>query len=223
MDNHRAEGRKAGIFLLIMVLAGIPGVLFRDVGSSMLEDPDLLNSLLDKSQGMRLSIFLSLAAGVSGLLFSVTVYRAVSSYSKFVAITFLSLWITQMAIASVGDVFVYMLSESAQYANETGATDGFLSMAALAVKGYIGAHFLSLILFSGSFVFLHANLMRFGLLPKWLTIWGMLAPGAVFFATWMQIFDQSVSFHFYNQNGLFMLSFTTYMLIKGFSEGTRNS
>lgn len=140
-----------------------------------------------------------------------------SHHSKFIAATYLSLWIFQVAVATVGDVFHYILLETAQLVNDsTIGGESFQSIAAISVNGYIGAHFLSLIVFSGSFVFLHAHFMKYGLLPKWLTIWGILATGIVFTVTWLRIFDQSVSFHFYNQNGLFMLGFTIYMLIKGF-------
>lgn len=217
MDNNLKLGRLAGFFLIMMVLAGMPAVMLRGINSSMLENPDLLATVIEKSNTMRLSILLSFTAGVFGVFFSVTAYQVLSRHSKFSAVTFLTLWIIQVAVAIMGDVFHYTLLESAQYVDDlTMGTDSLLPIAAVSVKGYIGAHFLSLILFSGSFVFLHTHFMKFGLLPKWLTIWGILASGIVFIVTWLRIFDWSVSFYFYNQNGLFMLGFTTYMLIKGF-------
>ena len=217
-DNLKL-GRLAGFFLLMMVVAGIPGVAFRGIGSSMLADPELLQTLLDSSATMRLSILLSMVAGVFGLLFSITAYRVMEAYSKPVAVAFVTLWSIQMAVGLVGDVMHYTLLETAQLAaRNTIPAQSFLAAAAIGVNGYIGAHFLSLILFGGTFVFMHASFMKFGLLPKWLTIWGMLATGTVFTVTWLRIFDHYVSFHFYNQNGLFMIGFTLYMLIKGFQK-----
>lgn len=221
MENNKKIGRLAGVFLLIMVAVGIPGVLFRGISSSMLENQELLETVLDQSGKMRMSILLSFIAGVFGILFSITAYRVLSPHAKFIATTYLVLWTFQVAIATLGDVCHYVLIESAQFFNDAGrGSEEFLPFATMAVKGYVGAHFLSLVVFSGSFVFLHASFLRFGLLPKWLSIWGMLATGMVFTATWLQIFDQSVSFHFYNQNGLFMIGFTVYMLVKGFKKTT---
>ena len=217
MEDNKKMGRLAGVFLLLMVGTGIPGVLFRGISGSMLENQELSSTLTEQSADMRISILLAFVAGVFGILFSVTAYRVLSPHSKFVATTYLVLWIFQVAIATMGDACHYVLLETAQFFEETerGGED-FLAIASISIKGYAGAHYLSLIIFSGSFVFLHANFMKFGLLPKWLTIWGMLATGTVFTVTWLRIFDESVSFHFYNQNGLFMIGFTVYMLLKGF-------
>ena len=107
--NNTKTGRLAGLFLLLMVLVGIPGVMFREISSSMLQNPDLLSLLIEKSSSMRLSILLSFIAGVFSILFSVISYQVLSSHSKFVATTFLSLWIVQVAIAMVADVCHYTL------------------------------------------------------------------------------------------------------------------
>lgn len=217
MENNTKLGRLAGLALLLMVLTGIPGVMFRGITSSMLENPDLLSSIIEQSSSMRASILLSFVAGIFSIVFSVAAYQVLSQHAKFIATMYISLWIIQVAVALIGDVSHYMLLEVAQLAHEDSISKtSFLSAAALSVNGYIGAHFLSLIFFSGSFVFLHAHFMKYDLLPKWLTIWGMLATGTVFIVTWLRVFDHYVSFHFYNQNGLFMIGFTAYMLIKGF-------
>ncbi len=210
-------GQLAGVFLLLMIGIGIPSVMFRGMSSGMLENPQLLTDILTKSGEMRLAILLSFLSSLVGLLFSVTAYRVLSQHNMFIAVTWLSLWIFQIAIATIGDVCQYVLVEHAQLTQDgILAADNFSSLAAVSVKGYEGAHFLSLIIFSGSFVFLHAHFWRFRLLPAWLTLWGILATGIVFTVTWLRIFEQSLSFHFYNQNGLFMIAFTIYMLIKGF-------
>lgn len=216
MKDFKKKGQLAGIFLVIMVGSGIPGVMFRGLSSSLLENQELTALILEKSPEMRLSIFLSFIAGIAGLLFAVTAHNVVKHFSGIMANMFLAIWITHTSVALVGDIFHYALLESAQYSSEVDF-QSFVPLAAISIKGYIGAHFLSLTLFGGLFVFLHTLCFKYDLLPKWLTIWGMVATGLVFGATWFQIFDQSVSFHFYNQNGLFMITFTIYLLIKGFN------
>lgn len=217
MESNLKWGRTAGFFLLMMILAGIPGTMYRGISSDMLDDPELLMNLIEQAPAMRLALLLSFVAGVFGLLYSVVAYRMLRPHSAFAAITYLSLWILQVAVVTVGDICHYALMETVQLTEEgTMASASFLPMAAVAVKGYIGAHFLGLVLFGGSFVFMHAHFMKYRLLPTWLAIWGMLATGTVFTVTWIRIFDQTTSFHFYNQNGLFMLTFTIYLLIKGF-------
>ncbi|MCR9253367.1 MAG: DUF4386 domain-containing protein [bacterium] len=225
MENNKKIGRIAGVFLFLMMAAGLPGVMYRGLGSSMLENQDLLKFIVDSSGEMRLSIFLSVSAGIMGTIFSVIVYKVLKQHSTITATLFLGLWLIQVAISLVGDVSHYVMLETAQYLNDTNqSTQDFLPFAALGIKGYIGSHFLGLLFFSGSFVLIHSQFLRFELLPKWISIWGMLATGTVFTVTWLQIFDQDVSFYFYQQNGIFMLSFTAFMLIKGFSNTeTENS
>lgn len=220
MQDNKKLGRLAGVFLLLMVAAGIPGVLYRGLGSSMLENPELLQLIIDSSGEMRLSIFLSVSAGIMGTIFSVITYQVLKQFSSITAMLYLVFWLLQVAISLVGDVSHYIMLETAQYMGESNqSTQDFLPLAALGIKGYIGSHFLGLIFFSGSFVLLHSQFLRFGILPKWIAIWGMLATGTVFTVTWLQIFDQNVSFYFYQQNGLFMLTFTAVMLIRGFGKG----
>ncbi len=217
MSSNRKIGRLAGVCLLVMVGSGIPGVLFRNIGSAYLKNPELLQSLVENSMEIRLSIFLSFVAGISGVLFSIVIHQFIKPYSSFAAKVILTLSIVHISVSFVGDIFHYTLLESVHFTEKSDGID-ILPIASLSIYGYFGAHFISLIIYSGTFVFMHSQFLRFRLLPIWFASWGMIAAGLVFIATWLQVFDQSVSFHFYNQNGLFMIAFTIYMLIMGFKE-----
>jgi len=131
---------------------------------------------------------------------------------------YFGLWILQFGIALVGDVsHLTLLSLSKEFANaETPDAEYFRTIGFALVEGYFWPHFLSLILFSAGAGLFYYLLFRFKLIPRFLALWGVGAVAVVHGATWAQIFDYSVSFNLYMQNGVFMLAFTGWLLVKGF-------
>ena len=217
--NAQQTGRIAGIFLLLMVAVGIPSVLFRGIDSSLTSSPDFLTTTVEGAKGMKFSILLSFLASIFGLAFTITIYPILNRHRTYLANAMVALWVFQMSVSLVGDICVYMMIEMAQWTSSHGeGLDTFLPMGTMMAKGYMGAHFLGLLGYSGAFVFMNAHLLKFKLVASWMAVWGMVATGLVFTATVLQILDQSVSFYFYGQNGLYMSSFASYMLWKGFKE-----
>lgn len=217
--TNQQTGRRAAIFLLMMMAVGIPGVLFRGIDSSLVNNPELLNLLIDNAPRMKLSILLSFMAGIFGLGFLITAYPVFKAQRSYLALALLSLWVFQMSIAVVGDIFHFIMIEMAQDTVSRGeGLNEFLPIGAMMAKGYIGAHWLALLGYSGAFCFMNAHLWKFGLLPKWLAAWGVAALGIVFTATVLQLFDKDVPFYAYGQNGVYMMTLSIYLLIKGFRE-----
>ncbi len=217
MIEHPTKlGRWLGLSLFLMVLSGILSLMYRGISSSLLQNPDMLNQIMENSRSMRLSIFFSSMTGFFNIIFLGLIYQILSQRSKLLAISCGSLFFIAIMIALVGDVCHYVLLESVQFIQSTSSPkETLLSIASFSIYGYNGAHFLSLIFFSGSMIMLHIQFIRMGLLPRWLSIWGILAAGTVMCVTWLRIFDQFISFYFYLQNGVFMITFTFYILVKG--------
>jgi len=114
-----------------------------------------------------------------------------------------------------------LLSLSEQFVNaKSPDIDNFNMLGLLQIESYFSVHFFSLIIFSLAAAVLYYFLYRTKLLPGFLCIWGFLAVSIVFASTWLQIFDYDVNFIVYAQNGLFMLFFTIWLLVKGFNSSS---
>ena len=81
---------------------------------------------------------------------------------------------------------------------------------------YLQAHFFTLILSSAGSFILYYFLFRTKMIPRLLSIWGVIAVSIVFIGTWIQVFGFDVDFVVYLQSGVFILFLISWLLIKGF-------
>lgn len=100
---------------------------------------------------------------------------------------------------------------------EQSADTGYFStLGLLLIEEYFWAHFMSLMLFAAAAFSLYYFLFQTKLVPRFLSVWGIVASSLVFLASWLNIFEVNPSFYFYSQNGIFMIVFMGWLIAKGF-------
>ncbi len=219
MNSIKKTGRVTGILFLLMILAGMPGTYLRGLSTSLVASPNFLSEVFENLLQMKIAILLDLIAGAIGIGIAIVLFPILKLYKKSMAFWYLGLWLVGFAVTIVSNITHLSLLSLSQEFHKLGAPDVgyFKTLGALKVEEYYWAHFFILILFSVGASLLYYTLFKTRLIPRFLSIWFIVSVALVFTATWLQIFDYSVSFIFYGQNGVHLLVLTFWLIVKGFN------
>ncbi|MGB5819938.1 MAG: DUF4386 domain-containing protein [Saonia sp.] len=219
MKSIKKTGRIVGLLFLFMILTGATGTYLRGLSTSLMESENFLSTVFENSMQMKVAILLDLIAGAIGVGISIALFPVLKQFKKSIAFWYFALWIIGFTITIASNItHLSLLSLSQEFVN-TGIPDTgyFKTLGALKVEEYYWAHFLILILYSLGSMVLYSAFLKTRLIPRILAIWFIVSVGIVFTVSWLQIFDYSVSFMFYGQNGIHLIVLTLWLLVKGFN------
>ena len=219
MKTNQRTGRLIGLLLLLIVVLGIPSVNLRGLSTSMAVSPEFLNNVFQKSMQMRLAVFLDIVASALWLVVAVILFPVIGLYKKGLALGFFGIWIAYLAVILFSNISHLSLLSLSQEFVKTGAAnvDYFNTLGLLKIEEYFWAHFMAIMLYASAAWIFYYFLFRTKLVPRLLSGWGLIAISLAFLACWLNIFDISVSFYFFLQNGLHMIVLLLWLLIKGFN------
>ena len=220
MKNTKQLGRTIGILLVLIIVTGIPSTLFRGLSTSLTRSPDFLETIANGSTTVPFVVLLSFVASLTWLIIVALVFPLMKKYNYSTALLFTVLWTLSFAISLYGDLShlsLLSLSQEAQGASDA-AIENFRALGFLKVKDYIWSHFMNLILYSSATALFFYYLFKTRLIPRFLSGWGLLAMGLVFTASWLNLFDVSLGEYPFIHNGLHLITFTTWLVVKGFKE-----
>jgi len=219
-SNKKKLGRTVGLLFLIIIVVGASSLNLRGLSTSMFESATFYNDISTNAFQMRLSIFLDILAAILSVGIAVLLYPIMKDHNNRLALWYLGLYITYLGVIFVSDIdrlSLISLSEDLTASSDPG---NWNKLGLVLMKSYIQGHFLSLIIYSAASMLLYYLLFVTKMIPRLLAGWGILAVAIVHMATWVQVFGVSVSFNFYLQNGVFMIVFTVWLLVKGFSDSS---
>ncbi len=218
MKTNQEKGRLIGVLLLLIVVFGIPSVIFRGLSVSMASSPDFLNTIFEHAMQMRFAILLDIISSALWVIIAIILFPMIKGYRQSLALWFFGIWLIQLSVIVYSDItHLSLLSLSEQYV-KIGSTNMayFDAMGLLKIEEYFWGHFMGIMLFAAATWIFYYFLFKTRLIPRILSIWGMVAISLVFIACWLNIFGQSVSFYFFAQNGIHLMALLTWLLIKGF-------
>ncbi|MDY8135637.1 DUF4386 domain-containing protein [Aquimarina sp. 2201CG5-10] len=219
MYSIKKTGKIVGLLFILMFLTGATGTSLRGLSSSLIESQNLMNLIYENISQMKIAILLDFVASIIGVGISVILFPILKQQNKAVAYWYFGLWVVGFAITIVSNItHLSLISLSQEFVTTTILdTAYFNTLGVLKIEEYYWAHFFILIIFSiGAFIFYY-SLFKTKLIPRFLSIWFMISVSIVFIVTWLQIFGYSVSFGFYAQNGLHLITLAFWLIIKGFN------
>lgn len=219
MKSTKKIGRTVGVLLFLLMAVGIPSVILRGLSVSMAASPNFLAEIYQNATSMRLSMLLDILASSLWLVIAIIVFPLVKAYKNSLALWLVGIWLVQLATIVSSDItHLSLLSLSEEFV-KTEALDKthYATMGLSMIQEYFWAHFMSIMLFAAATFVFYFFLFKTNLIPRFLSVWGMLAISLVFVACWLNIFDLDVSFHFFSQNGLFMIVLMGWLIAKGFN------
>ena len=219
MALTKKSGRILGFLFLLTVLAGATGTAFRGLGGADANSTAFLEQIMQLTGQMKLAISLDILASAIGVGIAIFLYAFIKKYEQRLAIAYLAIAGINFTIIVVSNIIhVNLLSLSEEFALTTSATNEYYTtLAKMLYDAYYWTHFLMLMLYSIGGLVLYYFLFRSKLIPGWLSIWGILASIVVFFGGALQLADIKVSGLLFVQNGIYVLTFIVWLLVKGFN------
>lgn len=222
MDSIKKTGQIVGLLFLVLFVTGATGNHLRGLSISLIESQNFLNEVFENSIETKIAILLDLIANAIGVGIAIIVFPILKQYNKNIGYWYFGLWITGFIITIVSNIsHLSLVSLSQEFIKaEMPDIDYFETLGVLKVEEYYWAHFLILIIFSSGALLFYYTLFKTKLIPRFLSVWSFLAVSIVFIVSWLQIFDYSVNFIFYGQNGIHLLFLSCWLAIKGFNSST---
>nr|WP_298790452.1 DUF4386 domain-containing protein [uncultured Allomuricauda sp.] len=224
MEKNQKTGRNIGFLLLLIMLIGIPSVMFRGLSTSLPDSPNFLSQIFENAMEMRVAILLDILVCVLWVVIATIIFQLIKKFNRRLAIGFFGIWMTYSAIIIFSNIsHLSLLSLSQEFVNvQVVNAEYFMIAGRLKVEDYFWAHFFGIMLYATAAFIFYYFLFKNRLVPRLLSGWGMIAISIVFVACWLNIFDLNVSFHFFSQNGIHMIVLTGWLIAKGFAKNPIN-
>ncbi|MEW7293008.1 DUF4386 domain-containing protein [Aquimarina sp. 2304DJ70-9] len=219
MYTNKKTGRIVGVLFLIVFIIGALGTSLRGLSTSLVESENFLATVHENSLQMKIAILLDIISSTVGVGIAIFLFPFLKKYNNYIALLYLTFWIIEFSIIMVSNITHFSLLSLSQEFVQGNVSDPtyFNMLGFLKFEEYYWAHFLILIVYSSGAALFYYLLYKVKLIPRLLSAWAFIAVTIVFIVTWMQIFDYSVSFVFYLQNGVHFIVISIWLIVKGFN------
>lgn len=187
MEIHRAIPLAIGGLYLLSYMAGILSV------STIVDEPNFLSHSAAHTGKVYRAIIFQVVLGICYIGIGILFYPIIKLHSKSLASTFLSLRVISMALVFLGAVILFMiLKTSHEFINWQGTSPAELIQRGNKLKlqrDFIN-HVAMIIVLCISNMLLYNLLIKSGIIPNWLLIWGIIGAGISIIASMLVGFKQ---------------------------------
>jgi len=216
------SGRILGFLLLANVFTGGAGTFLRGLSGSESHTTTFLIHIFENSNTMKLAISLDTLGSAISVGIAIFLFPFISQYSKRIAMAYFSTALINFVVIAVSNLVHYGLITLAATSDVSTTSNiaYFTTLSEMLFSMYYAMHFLMLLIYGIGGFLLFYYFVKTLLVPKWLAFWGMAASIVVFIGGGLQLADIKVSFLLFGQNGIMILFFIGWLLVKGF--GVKN-
>lgn len=215
MNNLRTKAR---IFGVLFILA----FLFYGIGNGMVDElaasPDALAQIANnKAQAVTGIILLAVLHSIGNIGLAVIMFSIVRQYSTIKAYGYLLFATMATVLLTIGGVFLWqLLPLSEAYASATNK-DSMQQLATACRQGNVVSYQLGMAMWAVGGMLLTAILYKTQLVPRWLSIWGMVGYVIFFAGTIAELFQQHIGVALSLPGGLFEIVLGIRAIVKGFN------
>jgi hypothetical protein len=200
------------------ILGFVTYIVANVLATSVLGAPNSLSTILAHQTTLAFAAFLILLTCVLELLKAVLFFPILENHGQRTALTYLAALIVEVVLVSAGALGVLMVIPLSQYGVDTGAASviGAKALGSLAIQWNTMAYQIGEVSLCIGGVFLCLLLFRSRLIPRFLSIWGLI--GYVLFLAGLiiEIFGIHIVSMLEIPGGLFELALAFWLIIKGF-------
>jgi hypothetical protein len=201
-----------GALILFRFVVGVLGFFFKSAS-------DDLQKIAQHISEIRFGLLLGLLTGIASISTAILLYPILKRYSGFSALWFLGFSIIGFAILLEGNASVFCLTQLSQAFIDKKPDEAavFQVLATQLETNYTINHFWGLIIHSiGAFAF-YWLLFQEKMVPRFISIFALIAVTLVVINTFLQIFEVKSSMFMYLPNGILQILLGIWFMTKGFA------
>jgi hypothetical protein len=191
MNTHRKTAASVGVlFVMALVLFLIGQALYEPI----LGSPDYLDEVYPNRVIVIIGILLEFVAALAVVPIPVLLYPILKKHNQVLALGYVSFRLFEAVLLSLAQVFKLSLVDLSQrYLNSGGVDASYLENIGNSIQSVIywvdHAGLIYLVVFVIGTLILNTALYQSKLIPRWLSIWGLISAVAILAASVMATFD----------------------------------
>ena len=215
MKSNKTIGRLVGLLFLFIFATGI--FVYQFLQGPVLFSNDFLTSASENSNEIIVSTLLLFLSGITSIVIAIILLPVFKKYSFSLAFLYLAFCILGFIAISIDNISVLSILElSLEYTNNgTENSDTFNTLSTVFYKKHWWTHYISLLISCFPVFVLYYTLYVSKLIPKIISIVGLLAVILMFIEILFSILGDSISMNMLLPIGLIQLILPVWLILKG--------
>ena len=220
MKSNKKAGRLVGLLFLLIFAIGI--TVYQFLQGPVLFSDDFLTSTSANSNEIIISTLLLFLSGITSIVIATILLPIFKKYSISLASLYLAFSILSFIAISIDNINVLSILElSLEHAkNRTGNSDILNTLGNVFYKKHWWTHYLSLLISCFPVFILYYTLFASKLIPKVISIVGVIAVILMFIEILFSILGNSISMNLLLPIGLIQLILPLWLIFKGLNSST---
>lgn len=222
MSLNRQNAISFGVLLIVAIICGV----FSSVPT--IEESDYLAKLQSIESGVLIAVFFQAMMAIAYVAIAVITYPIVKMDNQGAAITYLAFRIIGAGFLFLGIITLLLFIPLGRLFSQVDATN----LANLEIIGTLlrqtrdGFNHIGMVLpWTIGGLFLYKAFLKTGLIPRWMSIWGLIAVVLTLVATILLMLDQieivtMVYFALNMPTALFEITLAIYLIVKGYGQSS---
>lgn len=222
MPTIHNTGRLVGVLFLLIFIAGVATYQFLQ---APLFSDDYLSAIASGSRQLIVSVVLGLFSGIASIVIASLLLPIFKKYNASLAYIYLAFCVFSSVSIAIDNISVLSLLDfSRLYVQElTGDTTILQLMGELLYERHWWTHYLSLLISCFPAFILYRALYLSQLVPRAISLFGMLAAALMFTEQLSSILGHSISMNMLLPMGLVQLFLPLWLIVRGFKVSEENT
>jgi hypothetical protein len=215
MDSNQKAGRITGVLLLFVFISGI--ITFQYLQGPVLFAEDFITKTSANSNKVISSILLGIFSGLASIIVAIILLPIFKKYNAYLAYAYVAFCILNFVSIMIDNLSVIALLELSQDFVKNGAVNSetFKIMGTLVYQKHWWTHYLFLLISCVPVFVLYYTLFISKLVPRILSIFGIIAVGLMFIEMLCSILGHSIGMDMLIPIGLIQLILPLWLIYKG--------
>jgi len=213
MNSNQKTGRFIGVLLLFVFISGI--IIFQFLQGSVLFLDNFLITTSENSNQIISSVVLGIFSGITSIVIATILLPIFKRYSISLAYLYLAFCILNFLAIMIDNVSVISMLELSKEYLKNGSDNSFKILETLVSEKHWWTHYFYLLISCFPVFVLYYTLCLSKLVPRIISIFGIIAVVLMFIEELFSIFGNSISMNMLLPIGLIQLILPLWLIFKG--------